>query len=109
MLVIQVDAIHSPGFVVPGYVKEDTEESVTLGDIGKCRIVVPIAMLIEHDESNVSRVTPTKEKEAVGRSKAAPVCPPTRRRPTVISGVQCLMTLIMPLSFQDGRLTICHY
>ena len=69
--VIEIVVIHSPGFIVPGYVNETNDEPISLGDIGKCKIVVPIAMLREHDKSNASRATPVEDSTPVSKSKPA--------------------------------------
>ena len=62
--------------------KEDTEDAVTMEDIGKHQIVVPIAMLKEHGESTKIRAAPVEgsssDKHSVGSKTAAAPLPSKR-------------------------------
>lgn len=70
--VIEIEKIHSPGFIIPNFVHEKSGDAVCLGDIGKQRIVVPIAMLRDHHNSKEVRATPSQEStDPKGVSKPA--------------------------------------
>ena len=76
--IVEIERIYGPGFIMPGYVKEGTEDEVTLKDIGTHRIMVPIAMLREHDLSNEIRTIPPNDsslnsKDVPSKTAAAPI------------------------------------
>ena len=72
---MKVDTIYATGFIIPGYKKKDTNEKVSLGDIGLNEIVVPIAMLRHHIASDAIRATPASA-ESQDTECAGPTPPP---------------------------------
>lgn len=58
--VVQIDTIHAPGLIIPGYKMESSNDVVSVGDIGKQQIVVPIGMLRNHVDSIDIRPTPAR-------------------------------------------------
>jgi hypothetical protein len=72
--VVKVNTIYAPAFIIPGYKMKDTAEKVTLADVGEQQeIVVPIAMLRNHIDSDRIRPTPTPaESEESGNSGPSP-------------------------------------
>ena len=82
--VVEINTIYSSAFIVPGYAKEQSMDSVSLGDFGKTRLVVPISMLKEHVDSPNIRPTPVEgSSEGEGRSKPAHQAKPPKKRPTL--------------------------
>ena len=82
--VIEVQIIYSSAFIIPGYVKDNSNDAVTLGDLGKTQFVVPITMLKEHVNSSEIRSTPVQDNsEEEGRSKPAAQSTPPKQRPTL--------------------------
>lgn len=82
--VVKIESIYSPGFIIPGFVKEEDGSPVALSDIGLQTVVVPIAMLREHDPSKKIRATPSTDTEvsAGGISKPAATHELPKRSPT---------------------------
>jgi hypothetical protein len=81
--VVKVDNIYAPAFIIPGYKKKDTNECVSLGDVGsEQKIVVPVAMLREHIVSDAIRPTPapteSQNAESAGPSPTASESSPKR-------------------------------
>lgn len=50
MCVIKIDQINAPGLVLPRYKYKNSKSPVTLADIGKVNIIVPLEMLTSHTE-----------------------------------------------------------
>eukprot|EP00986_Skeletonema_menzelii_P017125 scaffold17631_cov148-Skeletonema_menzelii.AAC.1 len=83
--VVKVDTIYATGFIIPGYKKKDTNEIVSLEDIGLKEIVVPIAMLRNHIASDAIRATPapaeSQDTECAGPTPPASEASPAKRVP----------------------------
>ncbi len=91
--VVKVDTIYASGFIIPGYKKKDTDEIVSLGDIGLQEIIVPIGMLRAHVASDAIRTTPASPESEVDdcagptppASEASPKRVPDKRSEQLLS------------------------
>ena len=48
--IVEISHIHAPGLVLPRYKYQNSKTKVTLGDLGRINVVVPLDMLADHVE-----------------------------------------------------------